>query len=274
MGMKNNEYVFKGEGYITTNVNIGKWNKFSASLELNVPSPKDVYETVFSIGDVNEITGILKVGPYPREGFVSLQWYIGGKNLIVPIKVKKWNHIVVTADSEGKKIQLFLNHTLVGESISLDQLWDSDASIIVGGNLLSSAGMFRGGISNLKFYEAIMSIIGDEYVEVIGKEEELFKYRNDRGRRSVEGSKMMYDIIGFNPNRLSVNIEAAENGYFYFGDGYSKHWKVFLNSKEVKIYKTNVNFKSVYVPKGKHRVDFVYDPAFLGILYMHILQAI
>lgn len=85
---------------------------------------------------------------------------------------------------------------------------------------------------------------------------------------------MMYDIIGFNPNRLSVNIEAAENGYFYFGDGYSKHWKVFLNSKEVKIYKTNVNFKSVYVPKGKHRVDFVYDPAFLGILYMHILQAI
>ena len=63
--MKNNEYVFKGEGYITTNVNIGKWNKFSASLELNVPSPKDVYETVFSIGDVNEITGILKVGPYP-----------------------------------------------------------------------------------------------------------------------------------------------------------------------------------------------------------------
>ena len=45
---------------------------------------------------------------------------------------------------------------------------------------------------------------------------------------------MMYDIIGFNPNRLSVNIEAAENGYFYFGDGYSKHWKVFLNSKEVK----------------------------------------
>ena len=68
-------------------------------------------------------------------------------------------------------------------------------------------------------------------------------------------------VTHFDQNSLSAVASSPEDGYFYFADGYSKHWKAFLDGRPVKIEKTNVAFKSVYMPKGKHRVDFVYDPA-------------
>ena len=35
-----------------------------------------------------------------------------------------------------------------------------------------------------------------------------------------------------------------------------------MDNIQSEIYKTNINFKSVYVPKGAHNIEFVYDPVF------------
>lgn len=259
---KKSEYIFNGETYINTGVNIEKWQRFSASLQLYVPEAKYGHEIILGFNHTNRTIGVLDLGSHPRKGFVSLRWCVGEKALLVPIEVKKWHHIVVTADRESKKLQLFLNYKSVGENFSSNQLWGNDALITIGRHPSSDKGWFHGSVSDLKFYDSVLSLIGNEYVNVLGKEEELFKYKNDSNQRYPRNLDMKYEIIDYNTNKLSVNIEATEKGYFFFGDGYSKYWKAFLNGKEAKIYKTNINFKSVYVPEGKQKVDFIYDPVF------------
>ncbi|MBU1870366.1 MAG: YfhO family protein [Candidatus Omnitrophica bacterium] len=59
---------------------------------------------------------------------------------------------------------------------------------------------------------------------------------------------------------IRILVSVPEDGYLYFGDGYSKHWKAFVDHKSAKIEKTNINFKSVFVPKGNHEAVFIYDP--------------
>jgi len=91
---------------------------------------------------------------------------------------------------------------------------------------------------------------------------ELSDFKKVLGQKYSGNKYSNYDVKYYDINRLSLSVEAPVNGYFYFGDGYSKDWKVFVDNMEKEIYKTNINFKSVQVPKGKHRIDFIYDPVF------------
>ena len=93
-------------------------------------------------------------------------------------------------------------------------------------------------------------------------EDELSKFVNHLDQKYLGYKNISYTIKDYNSNKVSLNINVPENGYFYFSDGYSKYWKAFVDDKETKIYKTNMNFKSVYVPMGKHKIDFIYDPVF------------
>ncbi len=78
-----------------------------------------------------------------------------------------------------------------------------------------------------------------------------------------------YEIKDYNVNKLSLVIDAPGDGYFYFGDGYSKDWKAYVDHMQSEIYKTNINFKSVYVTKGRHKIDFIFDP----VLFRYSLYA-
>ena len=91
---------------------------------------------------------------------------------------------------------------------------------------------------------------------------ELVNFESAKTLKYPGNGDVNFRIEYYDVNNLSVIIETFEDGYFYFGDGYSKHWKAFLDDQEVKIEKTNINFKSVYVPKGKHSLFFIYDPVY------------
>ena len=57
-----------------------------------------------------------------------------------------------------------------------------------------------------------------------------------------------------------MNVATTEDGYVFFGDGFHKLWTSFVDGEKQQIYKTNINFKSVFVPKGKHNVIFQFNP--------------
>ena len=81
-----------------------------------------------------------------------------------------------------------------------------------------------------------------------------------KGFTSTEKSQEPFEIVDFNSNQINMNVTATEDGYVFFGDGFHKHWKSFVDGKKQPLYKTNINFKSVFVPKGKHNVIFQFDP--------------
>lgn len=41
---------------------------------------------------------------------------------------------------------------------------------------------------------------------------------------------------------------------------YPAGWKAYIDGQETEIYKTNYLFRSIVVPKGKHKVEFKFEP--------------
>lgn len=100
--------------------------------------------------------------------------------------------------------------------------------------------------------------------------EELSDFDRDMHLQYPGNDDVSLNITEYDVNHVSLNIKTPYDGYLYFGDGYSKHWKAYVDGKPATIKKTNINFKSVYVPEGTHRVAFVFDPtAFRYSLYAY-----
>jgi len=69
------------------------------------------------------------------------------------------------------------------------------------------------------------------------------------------------DITYFTPLEVIVNLKNQRPGLLVFSDTYYPGWKVYVDSKESKIYRANYLFRAVYIPYGgKHTVKFIYSP--------------
>lgn len=61
-------------------------------------------------------------------------------------------------------------------------------------------------------------------------------------------------------NRLRLKVKADGNCILFLSDTFFPGWKVFVNNKREKIFRANYNFRAVFLQKGIHNVEFVYDP--------------
>ena len=68
-------------------------------------------------------------------------------------------------------------------------------------------------------------------------------------------------IIEHSPNRVTIEADLKEPGLLVLGDAYYPGWKAFVGGKETKIYRTNYVMRGVFMPAGRHLVEFRYDPA-------------
>ncbi|MBI1938249.1 MAG: YfhO family protein [Ignavibacteriales bacterium] len=68
-------------------------------------------------------------------------------------------------------------------------------------------------------------------------------------------------IVSYNDEQITVEAKCPNNNFLFFGTTYLPGWKAFVDGAEIKIYKTNYGFQGVVVPKGDHKVEFIYEPA-------------
>jgi len=78
---------------------------------------------------------------------------------------------------------------------------------------------------------------------------------------NVPSSNDRVQITQYQPQMLSIQVELAENGFLFLSDAYYPGWQAFVNGGETKIYRANYAFRAIYLPKGKHQVQFIYTPA-------------
>ncbi|MGA9407817.1 MAG: YfhO family protein [Bacteroidota bacterium] len=74
-------------------------------------------------------------------------------------------------------------------------------------------------------------------------------------------------VSDFGIHNISFDVEASGNNLLFVSEiYYPKGWRAFIDGKPTEIYKTDYAFRSVVVPKGKHRVEFTFHPDryFLG----------
>jgi len=88
-----------------------------------------------------------------------------------------------------------------------------------------------------------------------------------------------YAIERYNYNFFEMKSSADNDGILYWADGYDKSWHAYINGKEVPIYRTNINFKAISLPKGTNTIKFIYKPVwfkatlifFFGVFIICIL---
>lgn len=69
------------------------------------------------------------------------------------------------------------------------------------------------------------------------------------------------EIVRYEENEIEINTKNDSDGFLVLTDNYYPSWKVSIDGKESKIYKTDLTFRGILIPKGNHKVVF-YDNIF------------
>ena len=90
---------------------------------------------------------------------------------------------------------------------------------------------------------------------------ELIIVDNSKRGRSVDtNAKGTVTLVSYKPNKVVLESNADNNAFLYISDTYYPGWRAHVDGKETKIYRADLAFRAVEVPKGKHTVVFTYVP--------------
>lgn len=68
-------------------------------------------------------------------------------------------------------------------------------------------------------------------------------------------------IRRYEPNEIVLDVEATTAGLLFLSEVYYPAWRAWVDEDEVDVLRTNVAFRGVEVPEGRHEVRFRYSPS-------------
>jgi hypothetical protein len=126
-------------------------------------------------------------------------------------------------------------------------------------------------------YDTVITSNDEETAEILKNEPESIFYRvilsgigdapsvttRQFSDRNIVSS---VDPIEYEANHSIWQVATDENGYLFLSDAYYPGWKAYLDNHPTELYRANIAFRAVFVPKGEHIVSFRYEPAsvFIG----------
>jgi hypothetical protein len=72
-------------------------------------------------------------------------------------------------------------------------------------------------------------------------------------------------VYDYRINSFKVDVDMQQDGFLFLSENYYPAWKAYADGKETKIYKADYLFRAVYLDKGKHQVEFVFDSAWYDV---------
>ena len=68
------------------------------------------------------------------------------------------------------------------------------------------------------------------------------------------------EIVSYAPNTVNIHTSSEVPKILFLSDVYNPGWKVFVDSKESRIFRADYDFRAVSVPAGQHTIVFRYKP--------------
>lgn len=68
------------------------------------------------------------------------------------------------------------------------------------------------------------------------------------------------EIIDYEPDRMNYEVFSPDDKLLVFSEIYYPDWKVFIDGKATQQFQANYVLRSVIVPKGQHKIEFVFHP--------------
>ncbi|MBJ6727037.1 YfhO family protein [Geomesophilobacter sediminis] len=67
-------------------------------------------------------------------------------------------------------------------------------------------------------------------------------------------------VTRYEGDRIDVDADAAVNAMLVLGEKYYRGWRATVDGKPSEIYPVDYVLRGIYLPAGKHKVSFVFDP--------------
>lgn len=83
----------------------------------------------------------------------------------------------------------------------------------------------------------------------------------DKSMFNTKISKGTAEIVEYSENLVKITTQNGGDGFLVLTDSFYPTWHATVDGKETRIFLTDLNFRGIFVPKGKHQVIF-YDKLF------------
>ena len=124
---------------------------------------------------------------------------------------------------------------------------------------------------NAWFVNRIISVnSADEELKFLGKidtKEEAVSLRDKNDKTTelslpyTKDSLATIKLDEYKANHLKYTSNNVHNGFAVFSEIYYKNgWKATIDGKETVIYKVDYTLRGIQIPKGKHTIEFKFDP--------------
>lgn len=114
--------------------------------------------------------------------------------------------------------------------------------------------------NNQEFEKLFFNKNFDPSKTILLEENPIYYSSSERASASESRSLSSVQLVSYKPNKISISTRTDTNQLLFLSDTYYSGWKAFVDGKEAKIYRADYAFRSINVPKGKHKINFVYDP--------------
>lgn len=78
--------------------------------------------------------------------------------------------------------------------------------------------------------------------------------------RSAKSRFKEATISFYSPNKIVVQVNLSHPGFLVLSEVWYPGWRAYDNGKEIEVLRTNYVLRSVYLERGDHTIEFVYDP--------------
>jgi hypothetical protein len=73
------------------------------------------------------------------------------------------------------------------------------------------------------------------------------------------------DVVGYNPHRVVVDVQAGAPGVLVLSDAWYPGWRATVDGGDAELLRVNHALRGVYVDGGAHRVEFLFRPSSLYV---------
>ncbi len=81
------------------------------------------------------------------------------------------------------------------------------------------------------------------------------------GHTGFASPQATVEIARYEANYVEITADNPANGFMFLSDSYYPGWKAYIDGVEAEIYQADYAFRAVYLPAGRHTVEFAYQPA-------------
>jgi hypothetical protein len=147
-----------------------------------------------------------------------------------------------------------------------EPIFQSEKEYIYKNNLALPRAYFVNNVEGKKDIDILNSIKSNSF------DPKNIAYSNDKKFNVDKPDSTVYvRFTDYKDEKVSIDVNASGNNFLFLGNTYmtkginvaglsSELWKAYIDGNKSEIYKVNHGFMGIIVPKGTHKVEFIYNP--------------